>query len=111
MVADLSNAIRREKAVVVTGWTPHWMFARWKLRYLEDPKGVYGKEERIDTIVRKGLKADRPKVYTFLDRFHWTPDDMAQLMIWIQEEGGLFTYEKALRFMEEHPDMVDSWLP
>ncbi len=111
MIADLSNAIRREKPIVVTGWKPHWKFAQWKLRFLEDPEGVYGAEERINTIVRKGLEADMPKVYAFLDKFHWTPDDMAQLMIWIQEEGGLFAREKALRFMKEHPDLVASWLP
>lgn len=111
MAAELSNAIRREKPVVVTGWRPHWMFALWKLRFLEDPEKIYGDEEQIHTIVRKGLKEDMPEVYTFLDKFHWTPDDMAQLMIRIQEEGGLFTYEKALQFMEEHPDLVASWLP
>jgi glycine betaine/proline transport system substrate-binding protein len=111
MAADLSNAIRREKAIVITGWKPHWMFARWELRFLEDPKKIYGEEERINTIVRKGLKEEMPEIYAFLDKFHWTPDDMAQLMIWIQEEGGLFTSEKALRFMKEHPDLVASWLP
>ncbi len=111
MAAELSNAIRREKPVVVTGWRPHWMFALWKLRFLDDPEKIYGDEEQINTIVRKGLKADMPTVYAFLDAFHWTPDDMAQLMIRIQEEGGLFTYEKALQFMEEHPDLVASWLP
>jgi glycine betaine/proline transport system substrate-binding protein len=110
MTAELSNAIRKQRWIVVTGWIPHWKFARWTLKFLEDPKNVYGGKEQINTIVRKGLKEDMPEVYTFLDKFHWSPDDMGQLMIWIREDEGMFPYEKALRFMRTHPKVVQSWL-
>ena len=110
MTAELSNGIRKQRWIVVTGWIPHWKFARWTLKFLEDPKNVYGGKEQINTIVRKGLKEDMPEVYAFLDKFYWTPDDMGQLMIWIQEDEGLFPYEKALRFMRTHRKIVESWL-
>ena len=42
MTAALKKAIDAKKPIVVTGWKPHWMFARWDLKVLEDPKGVYG---------------------------------------------------------------------
>jgi glycine betaine/proline transport system substrate-binding protein len=108
MTAALADAVRKQEWIVVTGWTPHWMFARWKLKYLEDPKNVYGGPGHIDTIVRKGLKSDMPEVYRVLDGFHWTPDEMAELMAWNQEEGA-DPYENAQRWVEQHPDRVAEW--
>ncbi len=37
MTAALADAIKNKKWVVVTGWSPHWMFGRWDLKYLKDP--------------------------------------------------------------------------
>ena len=110
MVAELSNAIRKQRWIVVTGWEPHWKFARWKLKFLDDPKNIYGGKEEIHTIVRKGLKEDMPKVYRFLDNYNWAPEDLEQLMIWIQEDQGMYPGEKALRYMRYHGDQVQSWL-
>jgi glycine betaine/proline transport system substrate-binding protein len=110
MTAELSNAIRKQKWIVVTGWVPHWMFARWKLKFLEDPKNVYGGEENIHTIVRPGLREEMPGVYRFLDQYSIDPEDLGQLMIWIQEDNGMFPYDKALRYMRYHREQVQSWL-
>jgi glycine betaine/proline transport system substrate-binding protein len=111
MTAELSNAISKQRWIVVTGWVPHWMFARWNLKFLEDPKGVYGGMERIDTIVRKGLKDDLPEVYAFLDNYFLDPEELGQLMIWIQEDEGMYPYDKCLRFIRHHSEKIESWLP
>lgn len=110
MTAELSNAIRKQRWIVVTGWIPHWMFGRWELKFLKDPKNVYGGEEHIATVVRQGLKADMPKVHGFLDRFYWTPPQIDQLMVWIEDDKGAYPYEKAMRWIRYNPDKVDSWL-
>lgn len=94
--------------VAVTGWTPHWKFAAMDLKYLEDPKGVYGEAEHINTIVRKGLKEDMPDAYEFLDKFNWTPDDMAEVMIQIDE--GKDPAVAAKEWVEANADKVDAWL-
>jgi glycine betaine/proline transport system substrate-binding protein len=110
MTAELSDAIRKQKWIVVTGWIPHWMFARWKLKFLDDPKKVYGGDEAINTIVRKGLKEDMPEVYAFLDKYQVSTEELDQLMIWIREDHGMFPYDKALRYMRYHPKQIRSWL-
>jgi glycine betaine/proline transport system substrate-binding protein len=79
-----------------------------ELKYLEDPKGVYGGEEHISTIARDGLKEDMPEVYAVLDRFQWTPDEMAQLMVWNQKEGA-DPYENAKRWIAINPGRVAQW--
>ena len=109
MTAALKDAIKNEEAVVVTGWTPHWKFARFDLKYLDDPKNVYGGAEQIHTIVRDGLQEDMPEVYRILDRFEWTPADMQQVMIWNREDGAE-PAETAARWVEENPDKVSAWL-
>ncbi len=110
MAAKLASSIDNKEWVAVTGWTPHWKFARWDLKYLKDPKNIYGGKEHIATIVRKGLKEDMPEVYALLDNFHWTPDEMADLMAWNQEDDADF-YENAVKWMNENPDRVNEWIP
>lgn len=109
MTAALQSAIRSDEDVVVTGWTPHWMFARWDLKYLEDPKNVYGGAEQIHTIARQGLKEDMPEVYAFLDNFSWTPEQMGEVMLMNQEEGS-DPYENAKQWVDENQDVVSEWL-
>jgi len=108
MASALRKAINEEKWVVVTGWTPHWMFARWDLKYLDDPKGVYGGEEYIATLARTGLEQDKPEAYAILERFHWTTDDMASVMLEI--ENGTPVDDAAKRWIDGHQDRVDAWI-
>jgi glycine betaine/proline transport system substrate-binding protein len=110
MTAELSDAIRKQKWIVVTGWIPHWMFARWKLKFLDDPKNVFGGKEKIHTMARKGLREDMPEVYRFLDAFNISAEQLGQLTIWVQEDDGMFAYDKALRYMRYHQKQVQSWL-
>lgn len=109
MTAALGNAIKNKEDIVVTSWTPHWMFARWDLKYLDDPKEVYGGEEQIHTIVRKGLKEDMPEAYAILSNFNWTPEDMGEVMLMIEEPGS-DPYKSAKKWVDEHPELVNQWL-
>lgn len=109
MTTALEQAIRKREWIVVTGWTPHWKFARWDLKYLEDPRNVYGDEEHISTIVRKGLKEDMPRVYAFLDSFSWSPRDMAEVMYKAQANGT--SYEEAAKeWIDNNERHVSAWL-
>jgi len=109
MTAALQNAIRNNKWIVVTGWSPHWKFSRWELKYLEDPKIIYGEEEYIASYARLGLKQDMPEVYNFLKNFNWTQEQMGTVMGWNAEDGA-DPYENAKRFIKENEDLVNSWL-
>ena len=109
MSAALKTAIDNEEAIAVTGWTPHWMFARWDLKYLEDPKNVYGGAEQIHTIVRQGLEEEMPEAYAILDAFAWTAEDMGEVMLMNQEEDA-DPYENAKQWVEENQEQVQEWL-
>lgn len=107
MTAMLDKAVKAEKPIIITGWTPHWMFAKYDLKYLEDPQKVYGEAEEIHTLARKGLKEDHPTAYDFLDRFEWTSDEMGEIMTAIQE--GEDPAEAAKAWADTHEDRINSW--
>lgn len=108
MAAELQSAYEKQKPIIVTGWTPHWKFGKMDLKYLEDPQGVYGGDEHIHTIVREGLEDDQPDAYKMLDQFTWTPEDMAAVMVDIQE--GSSPEEAAKAWVEANPDKVEAWI-
>lgn len=105
MTAVLKDSIDNKQWVVVTGWTPHWMWARWNLKFLDDPKGVYGKPDDIDTLVRKGLKEDMPDAWAILDNFTWTAADMDQLMA--MNEKNDQPAANAKKWLKDHPNVVE----
>lgn len=109
MTAALANAVQNDEPIIITAWTPHWKFARWDLKYLDDPQGVYGGAEQIHTIARKGFKEDMPEAYAILERFEWTPEDMETVML-MNEEAGSDPYENAKKWIEENEDRVKEWL-
>ncbi len=108
MTAALRRAIDRNDWIVVTGWTPHWKFAAFDLKYLEDPKLILGEDEYIATIVHPNLQNKAPEVFAFLDNFYWSPTDMAEVMMLI--EDGLEPMEAARQWIAENPEKVDEWL-
>ncbi len=107
MTAELARAIDNEEPIIVTAWIPHWKFSRFDLKMLDDPKGAFGGEEDINTLVRKGLKDDMPGAYKFFDQFQWEPDHMQDVMVKI--EDGQPEQEAAQEWVEANEDLVNSW--
>lgn len=108
MIAELTRAEKRKESIVVTGWVPHWMFAKWKLRFLEDPKGVYGAAETVDNIGSKGLEAKAPDIAEFLKKFQWaSKDEIGEVMLAIQD--GAKPDAAAKDWVAKHPDRVKEW--
>jgi glycine betaine/proline transport system substrate-binding protein len=110
MVAALEKAVQNGEWIAVTGWTPHWKFAKWDLKYLEDPMGVFGGEEEIDTIVTPTLAEEAPAAYQMLDNFYWAPADMEAVMLDINV-GEMSPDDAAVKFIAENQDLIESWIP
>jgi glycine betaine/proline transport system substrate-binding protein len=108
MTAALKDAIDRKEPIVVTTWTPHWMFGRWDLKYLADPKGAFGGEETVNTVARKGLAADMPEVHKVLANFKISLADEQKLMLQ-NEEKGANPAATAKAWIDANPDKVAAW--
>lgn len=107
MTAALKKAYEDEEPIIVTGWSPHWKFASFDLKYLEDPKGIYGGAEDVNTIVRKGLKEDHPEAHKLLDQFNWEPEHLETVMKAIQE--GSEPADAAEQWVSENEELVSKW--
>jgi len=107
MTAALKKAYDKEEPIIITGWSPHWKFSKFDLKYLEDPKGIYGGDEDINTIVRLGLKEDHPDAYLLLDQFNWEPEHMETVMGSIQD--GTDPADAATQWVSENKDLVSQW--
>ena len=107
MTVALEQAIAGEDEIIVTGWSPHWKFAKYDLKYLDDPKGVFGGEETINTFTRKGLDKDMPDAYAVLDAFEWTSDDLESVMLEVTD--GKDPKQAARDWIEANKDKVDAW--
>ncbi len=107
MVAELKKAYDKQEPIIVTGWSPHWMFSSFDLKYLEDPNGSFGGAEDINTLVRKGLEQDAPGAYTILDQFSWETTDMENVMVDITD--GMDPVEASEKWIDANPDKVAQW--
>ena len=109
MIAELTRAEDKQESSAVTGWVPHWMFAKWKLRFLDDPKGIYGAAETVNSIGSKGLEKKAPDVVAFLKKFQWaSKDEIGEVMLAIQE--GAKPDAAAKDWVAKHPERVAEWL-
>ncbi|WP_265459267.1 ABC transporter permease/substrate binding protein [Enterococcus sp. HY326] len=108
MTVALGQAIANQEPIVITGWSPHWMFAEYDLKYLEDPEGTMGDDETINTMARLGLADDMPEAYAVLDNFHWTVEDMETVMSAIND--GASPSDAAKSWIADNRETVDSWM-
>ena len=109
MTAALKKAIDNNEAIVVTGWTPHWMFSSWDLKVLKDPKGVYGDAENIHIYSRKGLDKDQPDATAFFKNYKFTDEVLSDLMDKIEASDN-DPLDTAKEWMKENESQVNTWL-
>lgn len=105
MVASLEKAIRDEKWIVVTGWKPHYMWAKFDLKYLEDPKKIY-LIDACTIISRRGFAEEKPEAAQFFKNFKLNEDELYSLIEAIDAHG---EEEGARIWYNENKELVDGW--
>lgn len=107
MTAALERAIGRDEWIVATGWSPHWKFGAWDLRYIDDPRGVLGSWERIHVIAREGFYQENIDAATMLSRM-WIPIDDLQSAMYDARET---SYEEAVtKYIDNNGERVNYWV-
>lgn len=108
-MAMVERKIGRREWIVFAGYAPHWMWAKWKLRRLEDPKKVWGEPEGVYHLARAGFDRDFPDAYAFYKRFQMTPEQQAYVMLLLRD--GVKAEAAAKRLLDENPDLLRRLVP
>jgi glycine betaine/proline transport system substrate-binding protein len=113
MLAQLEKAYHNEEPIVFFGWSPHWMNARYDLRYLEDPKdllGAFNDPAQISSIVNKDLPEEDPMAYAFLKAILLNEEQVNTLEVEINEAGSQSPERGVRNWLEDNRDVVQPWI-
>ena len=110
MLASLKKAMDKGEWIVITGWTPHWMFDQFDLKFLDDPKKVYGDLEEIHAIAWKGFSEKDPFAAEFFGNIKLTTEELSSFMT-AMKDARMDEEEIARKWRDEHRQLVDSWIP
>ena len=99
-----------QKVDFITGWTPHWMFDQFDLKFLDDPKKVYGDLEEIHAIAWKGFSEKDPFAAEFFGNIKLTTEELSSFMT-AMKDARMDEEEIARKWRDEHRQLVDSWIP
>jgi len=106
MIASLEKAYKKEEPIIITGWKPHYKWARFDLKYLEDPKNIYPKDV-CAILARQGFKEERPKVAAFFQNFNLSEDQLYGLMAIMKENND--PKAAAQQWFNENKAAVEAW--
>ncbi len=108
MMAAMEKAYGKNEWIAITGWSPHWMFAKYDLKYLDDPKKEFGEAEEIHTLANKEFSTTQPEVAAMLKKFKMTDSQIGSLEGLIN--GGMEPLEAAKKWIADNQDAVDGWI-
>lgn len=108
MMTALKKAYDDKKPIIITGWSPHWMFSKYDLKYLDDPKKAYGGAEQIHTLANKDFTTKNPEVAKMLKAFKLDDKQIGDLESLIT--GGMTPEAAAKKWIQDNKTLVDSWM-
>jgi glycine betaine/proline transport system substrate-binding protein len=109
MLAELSKAESSKSPVVVTLWSPHWAFSKWHLKYLKDPKNIFGPDDHIYTIANDKFPSQHPKVTKWLKNFKLNQSQLGQLENDINKVPANKINSAISTWVKANKSLVNSW--
>lgn len=112
MLSAARSAISREEPIVWVGWTPHWMNLELPMRYLEDPKDLFGAnngESEVLTLMRTGFAETHPNLEHFFTQFTFSAEQQSWMINeYGQEERDV--EDVARDWINGHPERLQAML-
>ncbi|NED98761.1 glycine betaine ABC transporter substrate-binding protein [Phytoactinopolyspora halotolerans] len=110
MLAELESATEAGEDIVVTLWHPHWAYAAYDIRDLEDPEGAMGEAERLYNLGRPGFTEEYPNAAQLLKNLHLTNEQLLEIEdILVVENNREDNEGSVAQWLDENPDFLDQW--
>lgn len=106
MLAQAQRLLTKEEPVLLLGWRPHPMFAKYDLKVLESPSGYFETSE-VHVITNHELKNKAPEAYEFLSNWSMNVSDIEEMIVQIEEDGK-DAEEVAKEWIENNKEAVNA---
>lgn len=110
MVLSLERAIQRKEPVVVTLWKPHWIWSKYPLKYLKDPKHAFGETDSIYGIETQAFAKQHPDVEKWLQSWKMDDNSLGSLMSEIIKQGPSNPEKGAQAWIDANRPLVQQWM-
>ncbi|GAB7533978.1 glycine betaine ABC transporter substrate-binding protein [Burkholderia sp. 3C] len=110
MLLALDRAEKRHEPIVVTLWNPHWVWAKYPMHYLKDPKQVYGQPDAIYAIATKGFGGRHPDIARWMNTWKMDDNTLGSLMQAIRDGGESDPQKGVMKWVDANRSTVDGWL-
>ncbi|MFG7944151.1 ABC transporter permease/substrate binding protein [Streptomyces cacaoi] len=111
MLSAIDRSVKQKKPILTTTWSPHWVYSKYPMKKLDDPKGSWGKGDKIHVTAKKDFKKDFPELYGWLKDFHMSEDELGSLEAAIQNGGKGKEKESARKWLDSRPGLIDKLAP
>jgi glycine betaine/proline transport system substrate-binding protein len=87
-IANFKQAIGEERWFIMPLWQPQWINAAYKVRALEEPKGIYGKGDTAVLLGHETLKDKlAPETIERLASINLSVDAVTEMDLWVNVDG------------------------
>ncbi len=103
MLGELQSAIENDEDIVVTLWQPHWAYAAFPIRNLEDPENLLGDPEEIHAFGYAGFSEDMPAAAELISNFKLTEEQLTNI-------EDIMVVQNEASSNEEYAASIQEWL-
>ena len=92
---------------MVTIWDPTWMFDKFRMKFLKDPKGIFAPPQSLNMIAQKGFSERYPEARELLAGIFVSRDDIAAISSAVKD--GKTTDAAVKDWINAHADLIKRW--
>ncbi|MBM7572748.1 glycine betaine ABC transporter substrate-binding protein [Aquibacillus albus] len=108
MLAGIGEAVKNEEPIVAPLWSPHWVFSKYDLKFLEDPQNTFGGVEKIHHATRHGFEEDYPEVSEWFKNWKMDDQQIGQLIDYV--ESAEDPLDGAKKWIDENEELIGEWV-
>lgn len=108
MMSAFERAYNDGEWIAITGWSPHWKFAKYDIKYLDDPNLDFGAAEEVHALAHVDFSTNQPEVADMFKKFSMSDNEIGELLGWIAD--GMDPEEAGKQWIEQNQATVDSWI-